>query len=72
MKDKFTVCFDHSNEDIPTLIVSKTSGFLEPTLEIINIFSGEKAEELYDTLTKKKHSDFLSEVLGNPKEASHD
>ncbi len=53
MSDTFTISFDRSNEDIPTLIVTKTFGFIEPKAEVINVLTGVTAEHIYKMLTKK-------------------
>lgn len=50
MSRTLTITYDKSNEDIPTLCVAE-SGFLSMTTNVIKIFTGEKAEQLYKELT---------------------
>ena len=57
MSDKFTVSFDKSDEDIPVLIVMREgySSYLSaPSMNIKKVITGDKAQQLYDELTKKE------------------
>ena len=43
-----TITYDKSNEDTPVMCVSASNLF---SIEVIKIFTGEKAEQLYKELT---------------------
>ena len=45
-----TITYEKSNEDIPVLCVTG-NGFLSMTPNVIKLFTGEKAEQLYKELT---------------------
>ena len=50
---KITVTFDKSSEDIPTLIVSKDTGYLfESSMQVINVITGDEAVEIWNRLNK--------------------
>ena len=51
---KFIVTFDKSNEDIPTLIVGKESGFLTPSIDIVRVITGFDAERIWSELSGQK------------------
>ena len=50
------ITFDKSSNDVPVLVVTRKGfSFLDSnSLNIINIFTGEEAEQLYKLLTQKK------------------
>lgn len=50
MSRTLTITYDKSNEDTPVLCVSE-NGFLSMTTNVIKIFTGERAEQLYKELT---------------------
>lgn len=50
MSRTLTLTYDKSNEDTPVLCVTE-NGFLSMTPNVIKIFTGEKAEQLYKELT---------------------
>lgn len=55
MNDKLIITFDKSAEDIPVLVVAK-EGFswsLQPSMNIINMITGDNAVALYEQLTHK-------------------
>ena len=55
--NKYIVTFDKSNEDIPTLIVSRESYFvLSPSMDIVSIITGDKAIRLFNELSGKAES----------------
>lgn len=53
--DKYVVTFDKSNEDIPTLVISRENYFSigGPMVDIVNIITGDEATRIWDSLTKK-------------------
>ncbi len=53
--DKYVVSFDKSNEDIPVLIISRENYFSigGPTVDIVNVITGEEAVRIWEDLTKK-------------------
>ena len=51
---KLIVTFDKSNEDIPTLVVGKESGFLTPGIEIVRVITGNDAERIWNELNGQK------------------
>ena len=52
--NKYIVTFDKSNEDIPTLIVSRESYFtLGPGIDIVSVITGDKAIRLFNELSGK-------------------
>lgn len=54
----YKITFDKSNEDIPTLIVARESCFsLTPSLDIVNIITGDEAVMIFDKLTNKAESE---------------
>lgn len=55
MTGKLIVTFDKSQEDIPTLVVSKEGwSIIYPSMEITNVFTGKKAESLWRKLTQNE------------------
>lgn len=56
----FLVSFDYADEDIPVLIVGRKC---RGRTDIINVFTDDEAEELYQKLTAKK-----GEVRSNQKD----
>lgn len=50
----FLVSFDYTQGDIPVLIVGRRGA--EKEIDIINAFKGDKAKELYQSLTAAKES----------------
>ncbi len=50
MSRTLTITYDKSNEDTPVLCVAE-NGFLSMTTNVIKIFTGERAEQLYKELT---------------------
>lgn len=51
---KYIVTFDKSNEDIPTLVVSRESYFaLMPGTEIVRVITGSDAERIWNELGGK-------------------
>lgn len=56
--NKYVVTFDKSNEDIPTLIVSRESYFaLSPGMDILSVITGDKAIRLFNELSGKTESE---------------
>lgn len=54
MTGKLIVTFDKSQEDIPTLVVAKEGwNILSPSMEVINMITGEKAENIWSELTRE-------------------
>ena len=51
---KYIVTFEKSNEDVPTLVVSKESFFaLGPGMDIIQVITGAEAMDIWNRLSKK-------------------
>ncbi len=51
---KCQVTFDRSNEDIPTLVVSRESYFtLMPGADVVRVITGSDAERIWHELTGK-------------------
>lgn len=51
---KYIVTFDKSNEDIPTLVVSKESFFaLGPGMDIVQVITGVEAIDIWNRLSRK-------------------
>ena len=58
LMSKYIVTFDKSNEDIPTLVVSKESFFaLGPGMDIIQVITGDEAINIWNKLSKKEGKD---------------
>lgn len=56
--NKYIVTFDKSNEDIPTLIVSRETYFaLIPGMDIVSVITGDKAIRLFNELSGKAESE---------------
>lgn len=54
----YKITFDKSNEDIPTLIVARESCFsLTPSLDIVNIITGDEAVRIFNKITNKAESE---------------
>lgn len=50
----YTITFDRSTKDEPVLVVARPGGWLgAPDIQIVKVFTGEEAVELWDRLTKK-------------------
>lgn len=55
--NKYTVTFEKSNEDIPTLIVARENLFaIVPSIDIIRVITGPEAEKLWSELSGKAES----------------
>lgn len=52
---KYSVTFDKSQQDIPALVVCKEFAglFSNPSIEMVNIITGSRAEDIFDSLTNK-------------------
>lgn len=48
MRRTLTITYEKSNEDIPVMCVSENNFF---SIEVVKMFTGEKAESLYKELT---------------------
>lgn len=60
--NKYTITFDKSNEDIPTLIVARDSYFsLTPSMDIINVITGDEAVRIFNKITNKAESEVSDE-----------
>lgn len=56
--NKYIVTFDKSNEDIPTLVVAREPFFsINPSVDIIRVFTGAEAEKLWNALDGKAKSE---------------
>lgn len=58
MNNRIIITFDKSQEDIPVLLVGRENNMAYltggPSLIIDNMFTGDKATEIWDTLNKKE------------------
>lgn len=53
--NKLIITFDNSQEDIPTLIVAEEGwNILNPSINITNVITGNKAIEIWEQLKGKK------------------
>lgn len=52
MNYSYFISFDKSDKDVPVLTVFKNNGFLEPTVKVVKVFTGDEAIDLYNKLTK--------------------
>ena len=60
--NKYIVTFDKSNEDIPTLIVSRETYFaLSPGMDIVSVITGDKAVRIFNELSGKAESEASDE-----------
>lgn len=68
MGDKLIITYDKSTDDIPVLSVGKQgwSGFgWQAEVNIIKIFTGDSAVQLYNQLTQKTPV-YMPKVMGEP------
>ena len=58
MNDKLLITFEKSQDDIPVLIVGRENHMTyitgSPSFTIINIFTGDKAVEIWNTLENRR------------------
>ena len=58
MNDRLIITFEKSQEDIPVLIVGRENAISYitggPSITIINMFTGDKAIEIWNTLENKR------------------
>ena len=56
--NKYTITFDKSNEDIPTLVVARESYFaFSPCMDIVNVITGDEAVRIFNKITNKAESE---------------
>ena len=54
--NNYIISFDKSKNDVPTLVVMRESYLIypfDPTIEVVNIITGDKAVRIFEELTKK-------------------
>ena len=71
MSEKLIVTYDKSQEDVPVLMVGREgySFGLNPSMNVVKVITGDKAEQMYRDLTLKEPElmkELLTEILGKP------
>lgn len=54
MNENYMISFKESDQKVPVLIIFKKEGFLEPVVNVVKVFTGPKAENMYHEITKNK------------------
>ena len=71
MSEKLIVTYDKSQEDVPVLMVGREgySFGLNPSINIVKVITGDKAEQMYRDLTLKEPElmkEIITEIFGKP------
>ena len=52
MNENYMISFKESDQKVLVLIIFKKAGFLEPVVDVVKVFTGPEAENMYRKITK--------------------